>query len=78
MLGYNSISLVDGHAGTDAVYYSAFRQVIVHSYCVRSGCETKNEIERIPIPEDMALRHSSSEILEYAKGKNVMLSTICR
>ena len=34
-------------------------------------------IERIPIPEDIALRHSRSEILEYAREKNSTVRLVC-
>ena len=77
-LGFQSISMLDGHAGTDVTYYAALRQVIVHSYCMKSHNETTDTIERIPIPDDIALRHSRSEILKYAKDKNNTVQVVCR
>ena len=77
-LGSQSISMADGHAGTNVTYYAALRQVVVHSYCTRSHGKSTDTVERIPIPEDMASRHSRSEILEYAKEKNSTVSAVCR
>lgn len=77
-LGFESISMVNGHAGTDVTYYAGLRQVVVDSYCMTSDGKKTENIERIPVPEDIALRHSASEILEFAKGKNITVDHVCR
>lgn len=73
-LGFHSICMPDGHAGTEVYYDSALRQVVVRSYSTFSD----ENIERIPIPEGIALRHSISEILEYAKNKNMTVRMVCK
>lgn len=62
-LGYDSVSMVDGHAGTTITFVAATREVVFSHWCMREKkrllpfgrkkySETRSE-NRYPVPRDI-------------------------
>lgn len=75
-LGYHSISMVDGHAGTDIRFASATREIVISSWCMREKkrllpigekkySETKDE-SRYPVPPEI---DSEEALRQYVMAK---------
>ena len=63
-LGFESISMADGHAGTEIVYYAALHQVIKHSYTI-SGDDSSSTVDSLDIPDSITTKN---EIIAYVKS----------
>ena len=71
VLNYQSISLVDGHAGSEVKYIAADRKVVNSSFCVkktkklfRTKMETTTNVEELPIPDCI---QTEDELKDYIR-----------
>lgn len=62
-LGFNSISMADGHAGTEITFEAATREIVFSKWCVRKAkfqlpfgkkrYSEKRSEERYPVPRNI-------------------------
>ena len=70
-LKFESISMQDGHAGTEVKFIAADRMVLKTSYCTRKvkklfreKYETTRDVDRLSVPEDV---HTVEELRNYVR-----------
>ena len=56
-LFFESLSLANGHAGTQVMYYAALHKAVRHKYCIL-GEEKRSTVDMLDVPPELTDRDS--------------------